>query len=243
MRINTSAASLAMSATALFVALGGTAVAVSQEVGTKQIANGAVTSSKLHKAAVTTSKLANNAVTSSKLANNAVTTNKLANAAVTATKVAPNTFLAAGGTAVNSARLGDLLPGDFVQGVGIMEYRRVVVPLNTSGEPFLSSGFGAFTANCSSTGKLSVTWSPTVANAELEATLIQYPGTASVDSANGIPASGSFIEPSTAISGPMSVTFQIGYTSGLDHVVTAWVTGRFESGTGCVYIGQELSSG
>ena len=38
MRVNSSRASLAMSATALFVALGGTAVAVSGKIGTNQIA-------------------------------------------------------------------------------------------------------------------------------------------------------------------------------------------------------------
>ena len=45
--ITSSRAALAMSATALFVALGGTALAVSQ-IGTNQIKNGAVTTSKLH---------------------------------------------------------------------------------------------------------------------------------------------------------------------------------------------------
>jgi hypothetical protein len=57
-------ASLAISLAALFVALGGTAFAVSQ-VGSKQLANGAVTSSKLGRAAVGTRALAGNAVTAS----------------------------------------------------------------------------------------------------------------------------------------------------------------------------------
>jgi hypothetical protein len=262
MRVNSSRASLAISATALFVALGGTAVAVSQRVGTKQIANGAVTkaklhnsavstsklangavtSSKLHGSAVSTSKLANRAVTTSKLADQAVTTNQLADQSVTALKVAPNTFLPANGTAVNADRLGGQLPGDFVQGVGILSDRRVVVPAGGA-TPFLNTLFGTFTGNCDASGHMNVTWSPTVANAEFEATLVKFPGTTSLDTANAIPAGGAFNEPSAPVAGPLSITFQIGYTSGLDHVATAYVTGRFESGTGCVFIGQAVSTG
>jgi hypothetical protein len=107
--INSSRASLAMSATALFVTLGGTAVAASR-IGTSQLQNGAVTKAKLHKAAVTNGKLAAKAVGTGKLADGAVTTSKLHAGAVGPTQLgaaAVGTANLAGG-AVTSA---DLAPG------------------------------------------------------------------------------------------------------------------------------------
>ena len=252
MRGNSSRVSLALSATALFVALGGTAVAVSGKIGTSQIADGAITSTKLgdsavtrpklHNSSVITSKLANNAVTTNKLANQSVTTTKIADGAVTATQVAPNTFLPADGTALDSARLGGLLPADFVQGVGIMSARRVAIAPGSSLE-FLSTGFGTFTGNCDAAGHMDVTWSPTVSDAEFEATIVQSPSTVSIDTLNGILAGGAAAEPPMPVPGALSINFQIGYTAGVDHVATAYVTGRFESGIGCVFVGQEMSTG
>ena len=67
-RLSSSSASLAISLAALFVALGGTAFAVSQ-IGTSQIRNGAVTAAKLHSAAVTSDKIKAGAVGSKRLAN------------------------------------------------------------------------------------------------------------------------------------------------------------------------------
>ena len=154
--INSSRVSLALSATALFVALGGTALAVTQ-IGTNQIKNGAVTSPKIKNGAVTNSKLgdksvsngklAKSAVGNGKIANNAVTGSKVKDGSLTASDVAPNTFLAATGTAANASRLGGLLPGDFVQGTGFMQQRRIVVAQGT-GAIFLNTLIGAFTANC-----------------------------------------------------------------------------------------------
>src|SRR5947209_310938 len=80
-RVSSSRASLAISLVALFVALGGTAFAVSQ-VGTSQIKNGAVTAAKLHSAAVTSDKIKAGAVGSRRLANGSVTSSKLGRAAV-----------------------------------------------------------------------------------------------------------------------------------------------------------------
>jgi hypothetical protein len=95
--INSSRVSLAMSGTALFVALGGTAVAVSN-VGTRQIRNGAVTSTKLKNGAVTNAKLKKGAVGTGKLADGAVSTVKLADGAVSTAKLANGS--------VNTARIG-----------------------------------------------------------------------------------------------------------------------------------------
>ncbi len=105
---------------ALFVALGGSALAVNgvrvgaknikrnavvtgkiknRAVTTSKLAEAAVTASKLAEAAVTASQLADNAVTSGKIADNAVTTSKLAQAAVDASKLADN--------AVTTSKLAD----------------------------------------------------------------------------------------------------------------------------------------
>ncbi|MFL5823523.1 MAG: hypothetical protein ACJ764_08795, partial [Solirubrobacteraceae bacterium] len=230
---------------ALFVALGGSAYAVAvNSVGTKQLKDKAVTTRKLADSAVTTGKLANNAVTTGKLANNAVTTRKLANNSVTsakvvdhtltATDVAPNTFLAANGTAADSARLGGLLPGDFVEGVGFMNYRRIVVAKGASGQ-LLNSLFGTWRGNCDATGHVSVTWSPIVTNAEYLAQALTTNGL-TVDTLNEIPSGGSANEPAAPSLVPVAITYQIGYTSGLDHMVTAFITGRNE-GASCVFTG------
>lgn len=239
-----SSAAMAISVVALFVALGGSALAISQ-IGTSQIQDGAVTTSKLHGQAVTNSKLANNAVSNSRLANNAVTGAKVKDGSLTASDVAPNTFLAANGKAADSSRLGGLLPADFVQGVGIMEDRRIVVSAGTSGAVFLNTLFGSFTANCSAGAapQPSVSWSPTVTNAEYAANVQVFGAAPKLVTLNAIPAGGSDEEPNPA-AGPFQTTYQIAFTSGgLDHAATAWITGRFEFGIGCVFTGQELSSG
>jgi hypothetical protein len=86
---------------ALFVALGGAAVAAglpNNSIGAKKLKNGAVTTKKLRKEAVTNLKLRADAVSGSKiaagsvggsdLANNAVSGSKIANNAVTNSKIA-----------------------------------------------------------------------------------------------------------------------------------------------------------
>lgn len=85
---------------ALFVALGGSALAVSKaSVGTKDIKANAVTTKKIKDAAVKTEKIRDAAVTTSKLADAAVTESKIADAAVTTEKLADN--------AVTSGKIGD----------------------------------------------------------------------------------------------------------------------------------------
>lgn len=248
--INSSRVSLAMSATALFVALGGTALAVTQ-IGTDQIKNGAVTSPKIKDGAVTNSKLANksvdngklakNAVGNGKIADNAVTGSKVKDGSLTASDVAPNTFLAANGTAADSSRLGGLLPGDFVQGTGFMQQRRIVIAQGTTGAIFLNTLIGAFTASCDTMSKPSVTWKPTTSNQEYAATVTQG-STVHLDSLSNVSTTSGAPEPSPA-AGAFSVTYQIGFTTGgLDHVATAWINGRVE-GTNCVFVGQEVSTG
>jgi hypothetical protein len=261
-RVNSSHASLAISVTALFVALGGTALAVTQ-IGTSQIKNSAVTTKKLHNGAVTNSKLAGNSVSSADIASSAVTNAKLANGAVTnpklagnsvstsdiqpgavtATQVAPNTFLPATGTAADAARLGGLLPADFVNGIGFTENRRLVVAEGSTVDLF-GAGFGQFSVSCGGGGAGSVTWKPTVSNAEYLADVQVFGASPQIVTLNAIAAGSSDSEPNPATILPFLTTYQIGYTAGgEDHIATMFINGRFESGTGCVFVAQELSTG
>ena len=81
---------------ALFVALGGVAVAAglpSNSVGPKQLKRGAVTPKALRKAAVTSPKLAPQSVIAGKLAANSVGPGNIGNGAITSSKLAKNSVI------------------------------------------------------------------------------------------------------------------------------------------------------
>lgn len=82
---------------ALFVALGGAAVAAGlpkNSVGPNQLKKGAVTAAKIRKGAVTAGKLAPKSVVAGKLGQNAVTPGNLGNGVVTTSKLAANAVIA-----------------------------------------------------------------------------------------------------------------------------------------------------
>ncbi|MEX2106142.1 MAG: hypothetical protein WD810_04520 [Solirubrobacterales bacterium] len=82
---------------ALFVALGGAAVAAGipkNSVGPKQLKRGAVTTAKLRKGAVTSGKLAPKSVVAGKLGPSSVTPGNIGNGAVTSAKLATNSVIA-----------------------------------------------------------------------------------------------------------------------------------------------------
>ena len=83
---------------ALFVALGGAAVAAGlpkNSVGPKQLKRGAVTAAKIRKAAVTSGKLAPKSVVAGKLGPNAVLPGNIGNGAVTSAKIGAGAVIAA----------------------------------------------------------------------------------------------------------------------------------------------------
>jgi hypothetical protein len=82
---------------ALFIALGGVAVAAGlpkNSVGPKQLKRGAVTAAKIRKQAVTSAKLATGAVTIGKLGPNSVGPGNIGNGAVTTAKLGANSVIA-----------------------------------------------------------------------------------------------------------------------------------------------------
>jgi hypothetical protein len=82
---------------ALFIALGGAAVAAGlprNSVGPKQLKRGAVTAAKIRKQAVTSAKLATGAVTIGKLGPNSVGPNNIGNGAVTTPKLGKASVIA-----------------------------------------------------------------------------------------------------------------------------------------------------
>jgi hypothetical protein len=83
---------------ALFIALGGAAVAAGvsrNSVGTRQLKRGAVTAAKLHRGAVTSGKLAPKSVVAGKLGPASVTPGNIGNGAVTTAKLANGSVIAA----------------------------------------------------------------------------------------------------------------------------------------------------
>ena len=252
--INSSRVALAMSAVALFVALGGTALAVTQ-IGTKQIRNGAVSTSKIKKGAVTGSKLAGGAVGSSALANGAVNASKLAGDAVDsskvrdgslrATDVAPNTFLAANGTATDSQKLGGLPANQYVQGLGFAPVGRHVVPAGAGGITIFATGFGTFSGACSNTNVPTVSYTPDRNGENFEATVTSdsasFPNT-KIDTQNAIGSGVAHPIDNTA-GGRQSISFQVGFSDISDHMATGTITSQFLFGTGCLFMAQGLTTG
>jgi hypothetical protein len=87
----------AIASLALFIALGGAAVAAglpNNSVGTKQLKKGAVTKAKLHRSAVTSAKLAPKSVIAGKLGPSAVLPGNIVNGGITTPKLAANSVIA-----------------------------------------------------------------------------------------------------------------------------------------------------
>jgi hypothetical protein len=220
-------------------------------VGTANLANGAVTSAKLGTAAVTsgtigtgavgTTQLGTGAVANGNLANNAVTSSKVLDGSLTASDVAPNTFLAATGTAVNSQQLGGLTAAGFIQGTGRFVSNRVVVPVGQTA-PLLELNFAFINAVCR-TGAIPVqqfTAELNLENVIYTATNSGTPATSDIATANAV-TGGSFLEATHTVDTPQSVTWQAAYNDGTDHLATAWTTGQDEGGA-CVFTAQGTTS-
>ncbi|HEY8762901.1 MAG TPA: hypothetical protein VIM18_01800 [Solirubrobacteraceae bacterium] len=242
-RFNPSFAALAIACFALFTALGGTSLAASLLIGTKQIKNGAVTSSKIGADQVRNRNLAPAAVKSGTLADNSVTSSKLADGSVTSADVAPNTFLPANGTADNSSQLGGHPSGDFLLGRGGMFVNRVSIPAGQT-QLLISLGFGELIGKCAAGGVPQVEYQSDVDSVNLVDSVTDYgspAGTASIHTTNGLTRGGLYIETHNTVV-PQAITWQAAYDNGTPHVATAWTTGQDIGGSSCIFIAQGLAS-
>ncbi len=220
-RINSSSAALAVALLSMFIALGGTALAVSQ-IGTKQIKNGAVTRAKLH--------------------TNAVSTGKLTNGAVTATKVAPNTFLAAGGTAANANALGGRSASQYVLGGGQIHSGDLSQAAGTSLTTLVVGGFGLVEGSCSASGQPTTRFVDSVGGVNLTVSIQGSDGSVTIFR-QPFPSPGVFQykEPVSALTS--AIEWQAYYDAGgVHHVMTAWTTATASPG-GCQFSGQAMTTG
>ncbi len=242
-RFNPSIAALAVAFASLFTALGGTSLAASFLIGTHQIKDRAVTSSKIGTHQVRSGNLDLGAVTSPNLADNSVSSSKVADGSLTAADVAPDTFLAAHGTADNSTKLGNRPSSDYLQGQGSMFMNRITVPAGQT-QLLISFGFGDVLGKCAAGGVPELEYQSDVSQVNLVDWVTNYGnphGTADIHTTNGLTQGGTYTESSGTVV-PQSVTWQAAYDNGTPHVATAWTTGQDIGGNSCIFIGQALSS-
>jgi hypothetical protein len=230
----------------LLVVGGGTAYAAKQilpknSVGSKQVKKNAITGAKIRNGAVTAGKLAAGAVENGNLADNAVTSATVQDGSLTSADVASNTFLAAGGTAVDSTHLDGLGPTDFVRGKARFMSGRTVVSAGQSAE-ILDFGFAHIEGTCpgSVPTQSLVDDLPHLENAFYTAidsgVSSTAPGTTDIQTANAL-GPGSSLTATHATTSPQSVTWQAAYEDGADEVATAWISDQDEGGS-CVFIAQ-----
>jgi hypothetical protein len=241
-RFNPSFAALAIACFSLFTALGGTSLAASLLIGTQQIKNGAVTSSKIGARQVRNRNLAPGSVKSATLADNSVSSSKIADGSVTSADVAPNTFLPAHGTADNASQLGNRPSGDFLLGRGGMFVNRVRIPAGQT-QLLISLGFGDLIGKCAAGGVPQVEYQSNVNSVNLVDSVTDFgsPGTASIHTTNGLTRGGLYIESHNTVV-PQAITWQAAYDNGTPHVATAWTTGQDIGGSSCIFIAQGLAS-
>ena len=129
-----------VSVVALFVALGGTAVAATIITSNSQVAQDTISGhnpptgkhANIITGSVNGTDLANGAVGNKKLANGAVTTGKLAGGAVTGPTVADNSL---GGTQINESTLGKVPNADALDGIdssGFIQGSGRILTIDTS---------------------------------------------------------------------------------------------------------------
>jgi hypothetical protein len=225
--LKSSKSATAISAVALFAALGGTSWASGTLIGSSQIANGAVTSAKIGHHQVKTANLASGAVTSS----------KLAPGSVTSTAVAPNTFLAANGTAADSNELGGKPASDYVQGGGSVTGNSFELSSGQS-RLLVNLGVGYVDGNCLAGGKPQLSYTAEVAPVNLIDWSTTFGGASTLNTTNGLSVGNSYNEPnSTGL--PQQVTFQAAANG---QVATAWTTGQDIGGASCLFTGVALNA-
>ena len=256
-RLNPSWAALVVATLALFITLGGPAWAAKLVSGA-ELKNGSITSAKIGKGQIKNANLATNAVTGA----------KVAAGSLTAANIAPKTFLAANGTATNSAelggvpasgyltssgtaansnKLGGVAASGFVQGSGNMLQNWIVVPAGSSNVFLMDVGLGEVDASCvaSSPEPLpEVTFTAEAQPVNFVEWGTTYQSTADVNVAPDMLIGSSYTEPNSS-GVPQAIDFQAAQSgvSNPSRVATVWTTDHYLSGTGCVFTAQALTTG
>jgi hypothetical protein len=253
-RLNPSWAALALASVALFASLGGAAWAAGQISGS-QIKNRSITSRKIGRRQVKTANLAAGAVIAS----------KVAHGSLTAADVAPNTFLAAHGTAANSNQLGgvsasgylaangtaansDQLGGmpasGFVHGGGFMLQHKIDITVGSSNQLLVDVGLGEVDGSCLAGAKPQVSFTAEAQPLNLTESGTTFPSTADVHAANDMSIGTSYTEPDS--SSLQALEFQVAQGDASinpSRVATVWTTGEGVGGTDCIFTAQALTTG
>jgi len=247
---NPSSAALALAATALFVALGGPAWAAGL-IGTSQIRNGAITSKKIGHRQVKSININRGGVKTVNLSNGAVTADKVKTGSLTAADVAPGVFLGADAQAQDSKDLGGKPATDYLTGsAGLpgssgMVDNQLSVPAGQTLQ-LLNLGIGLVNASCNATGVATLSFvseEPSIDLVDTVNTAATVTGISNVDTVNGLATGATHAEPNPT-NAAQSVTFQAAFeVNGTDHVATAWTSGQSTGSTGCLFIGQALTTG
>ena len=148
--------------------------------------------------------------------------------------VAPNTFLAAGGTAANATRLGILSARDYLLGNGRKFVNRVQVPVGQSAL-IVSFSYGDLVGKCASGGVPQTEYVSHTSPVDLVDWVTDYgspTGTTAIHTTNGLTNGGTYIESHSTVV-PQAITWQAAFDNGTPHVTTAWTTGQNIGTTSC----------
>ena len=157
-----------------------------------------------------------------------------------AADVAPNTFLAANGTAANSAQLGGLTADHFIQGTGNMVQHRIDITAGSPSQELVGVGLGEVDASCLAGSKAEVSFTAEVQPLDL----IESATPGSINPVHNMLLGSTFNQPDP---GPLeTVELQVAQStsSGPSRVATVWATGDVVSGgAACVFTAQALTTG
>src|SRR5204862_7833748 len=129
----------------------------------------------------------------------------------------------------------DVAPRTFVTGVGRLAAGRVVVAAGSVAQ-VLDVGCGRIVGSCSAGNVPQLGFTPFFNGENSVDWFTTFGGTADIHTTNAEPAGGTLLETNPGL--PQSVTWQVGFNNGANHVATAETSGQFQSGIGCVFMGQ-----
>ena len=178
------------------------------------------------------------------MADGAVTGTKVAAGSLTATDVAPNTFLAANGTASNSDQLGGVPASGFVRGTGFLIQRRIDVPIGTLSQSLLDVGLGEVDGSCPTGGKPEVSFTAEAQPLDLIEWGTSAGTTTDINPMHGMLIGQTYTEPDP--SALQAIDFQVAqsFNNSPSRTATIWTTDdAANGGTECIFTAQAVTTG